>query len=102
MVAATGPRLVFAAESSDGSRSRVAGISARAGRVGVSFGTPMPAVATLVLDPRFAGWWRPPTWRLVAVSRCRGCREPVAYARTDTPSRATVPLNRDGSPHVAT
>jgi hypothetical protein len=51
-------------------------------------------------DDRFAGWHRPAGWAIVSVSVCRGCREPISWART--PAGRTAPLDRDGGSHFAT
>lgn len=53
-----------------------------------------------VEDERFAGWHRPVAWEITAVSRCRGCGQLIAWARTA--SGRSAPLDRDGTSHFAT
>jgi hypothetical protein len=60
----------------------------------------MTPIRELLEDRRYAGWLRPPEWEIVSVSRCRGCRQLIAWART--PAGRTAPLDRDGTSHFAT
>jgi len=56
--------------------------------------------ALIVEDARFAGWHRPADYAITAVSRCRGCGAPIAWAVTAT--YRSMPLDRDGTSHFAT
>jgi hypothetical protein len=56
--------------------------------------------ATMLEDPRFAGWHRPDGWSIVSLGVCRGCRQTIAWART--PADRSAPLDRDGTNHFAT
>jgi hypothetical protein len=54
----------------------------------------------IVADKRFVGWSRPGGWEIVSVSRCRGCGQAIAWARTF--AGRSAPLDRDGTNHFAT
>ena len=56
--------------------------------------------AETIEDTRYHGWWRPATFEIVSVAKCRGCGGAIAWALT--PSGRSAPLDRDGGSHFAT
>lgn len=55
---------------------------------------------TVIESPGFPGWHRPVGWAIVNIGRCRGCGQPIAWART--PAGRSAPLDLDGTNHFAT